>query len=142
MVFVLQKFIENPLGYGFGSFPKYYHGVAYPHNVIMEAMFELGLFGVLPVLGMVFLSVLWFVRDVFKKGFRLFNLMLFVSLCYVLKCGSFVSMAPWLLSLYFLAADDTPHPPPPSRHTNRVGLARLNPCQKIAGSFKRNDDLL
>src|SRR5699024_11117221 len=43
----LELIKENPLGYGIGSFNSIFKGVyEYPHNLILEIFFELGLIGI------------------------------------------------------------------------------------------------
>lgn len=101
--FSVERFLQNPLGHGFGTFPAYYHGMEYPHNVVMEALFELGVLGGVAVITLVGISVKWVVSDVKINGFTMPALIMIVGLGYAMKAGSFESIGPWIFALYLLS---------------------------------------
>jgi hypothetical protein len=103
--FCLNGFFNNPLGHGFGSFPVYYHGMLYPHNVLMEAMFELGFVGAIPVIGLLYISIKWAVSSILNNGFRLTLLIMIAGFLMAMKAGSFESLGPWIFGLYLVAGD-------------------------------------
>lgn len=67
--FTLNKIADNPIfGYGLGSFSKEYYNIDgryYPHNIILEIWFELGLIGLI-IFGM--LLLLLFIKFDAKKN--------------------------------------------------------------------------
>jgi O-antigen ligase len=91
----IRGFWENPLGQGLGSFATGGNGDVYPHNVLLEALYELGLVGgfvILLILGSLLNSILRLVRE---ENRDLASLILGLYLGYVfvynLKSGDLAS---------------------------------------------------
>lgn len=103
--FAFMGFLDNPVGHGLGSFPKYYDAL-YPHNVLMEALFELGIFGGLIVTILILATFLWLVEALLKNRFHFEEFILMTGFLYSFKAGDFQTIGPWFFGLYVLASKE------------------------------------
>lgn len=97
--FAFERTIFNPLGHGFGSFPAHYREQFYPHNVLAEAGFELGIVGAAGVVWMVVISVAVMLRG-FRSRDGVYGFALFAALMWVMKAGDFAGFGNWVFWLY------------------------------------------
>lgn len=93
---VWQIFQSNNLFFGEGSLSYYFNtGRVYPHNIILEAVVDYGLLGVLSMALMLiygFFSAIQLLRsEIFNKNFQIVALIWIMLFSSVLVSGSFVS---------------------------------------------------
>ena len=104
-IFSKEKIFENSksivLGYGLGSFSKEFSNEdkrLYPHNIILEILFELGLIGLLIMLGLVLANI-----KIFKSYLTNFTLLAVIILFFnAMKSSSIVDLRV-LFALYAIS---------------------------------------
>jgi hypothetical protein len=97
---VWSEGLNKPLGHGLGSFAQDYNGLNwYPHNVLLEAHYELGWVGTALVAVMVIASLrlVWLLYRI--QGAELYLMGTVVGLSLVLKAGDFSTIGLWLFWL-------------------------------------------
>ncbi len=104
--FCLESLARNPIGHGFGSFPQFHPVQFYPHNVLAEAAFELGLLGAAVVGAGIWLS-LWLIARLARTEYAVIGLCLAAGLGWVSKAGDLSAIGNWLGWLYLAAAAAT-----------------------------------
>lgn len=104
--FCFESLLRNPIGHGFGSFPQFHPVQFYPHNVLAEAAFELGLLGVVVVGAGIWVS-LWLIARLARTDYALIGLCLAAGLGWVSKAGDLSAIGNWLGWLYLAAAAAT-----------------------------------
>ena len=99
----IAAFVDNPFGHGLGSFPSYFSGINYPHNVLIEALFELGFFGGVCIAILCVISVKWMLDAATVGSFGIEEFILLVGFLYAIKAGDFQTIGPWFFGLYLVA---------------------------------------
>jgi O-antigen ligase len=89
-----------PEGHGVGSFAQYFPANRYPHNVFVEALFELGVPGAILVAALLAITTATLVRLFRAKNATLLALALLTTFMYALKAGDLSLTGNWLFWLY------------------------------------------
>ena len=100
--YCMRHGLDELWGHGLGSFPTYF-GRLYPHNVLAEAFFELGIFGLLSVGFLSAATVVVGARLFVAGSSDLAFLMLTVTFVYSLKSGNLASAGQWAFWLFIAA---------------------------------------
>ena len=84
----MQMFLDSPiLGQGIGSFSNFYWGIdadGYAHNIFLEFASELGFLGLFLFLVLLLYSLFVFVRHLRRNSLNPYQLVIFISVCYLL----------------------------------------------------------
>jgi len=97
--FSWEAWFQQPFGRGFGSFAEEFPDLKFPHNIPVEAFYELGFVGGIAALYLIGLTVRAIVRLGRTAGAELYLLALVTALAMVLKAEDFASMGFWLFWL-------------------------------------------
>jgi O-antigen ligase len=89
-----------PEGHGVGSFAKYFPANRYPHNVFIEALFELGIPGAILVAALLAITTSTIVRLFRATDATLIAFALLTTFSYALKAGDLSLTGNWLFWLY------------------------------------------
>lgn len=98
----LNGFWGHPFGQGIGSFVLAGGEFEYPHNVILEVAYEMGILGVLSMLG-IYLATLWRVVQLWTSPpHRVLAAITFLVFAHMLKAGDISTIAFHWVFLYVL----------------------------------------
>ncbi len=89
-----------PEGHGVGAFAQYFPANRYPHNIFIEALFELGVPAAILVGFLLAITIVTLVRLFRARPATLFALTLVTMFSYALKAGDLSMTGNWLLWLY------------------------------------------
>lgn len=97
--FAFKEAAVDPLGHGLGSFAGDFREQFYPHNVLAEAAYELGVLGFFAVAALCLVSV-WVVIALARVGDGIFVYALVTGVLWVMKAGDITTLGNWIFWLY------------------------------------------
>ena len=98
----IRGFSAFPFGQGIGSFARVQPFMNYPHNIILESAYELGIFGLLCMLGIYLLVFLRVFQYWLSPPHRILGAVLLLLFCQMCKAGDFAMLAFQWVYLYLL----------------------------------------